>query len=218
MQSAHGQLTVDEFPTLEEQDFSYVDSRVPMFTDEARQKSVRPFKIFDNVYYVGIDWVAAYLIETSAGLILVDSLYGKWVQPLVNNIRKLGLNPRDVKYVINTHGHFDHAGGAAFFQAAYGARVVMTEEDWQLSRDKPELAAFYMPVPQRDIVAEDGDVIELGRRRIVILGDTSKRHPEFASRYVGYARALQQAGIDLAPELKVNADNIERIVVAKNCF
>ena len=53
-------------------------------------------------------------------------------------------------------------------------------------------------------------LIKLGRQRIVILGDTSKRHPEFASRYVGYARALQQAGIDLAPELKLHADNIER--------
>lgn len=52
-------------------------------------------------------------------------------------------------------------------------------------------------------------LINLGRKRIVILGDTSKRHPEFASRYVGYARALQQAGLDLAPELKVHADNTE---------
>lgn len=52
-------------------------------------------------------------------------------------------------------------------------------------------------------------LIKLGRRRIVILGDTSKRHPEFASRYVGYARALTQAGLDLAPELKVYADNTE---------
>ena len=53
-------------------------------------------------------------------------------------------------------------------------------------------------------------LLRLGRRRIAVLGDTSQRHPEFASRYVGYARALQDAGVDLAPELKVNTDNIER--------
>ena len=53
-------------------------------------------------------------------------------------------------------------------------------------------------------------LIGLGRRRIAILGDTSRRHPEFASRYVGYARALQQAGLDRAPELEVHADNHEQ--------
>jgi len=53
-------------------------------------------------------------------------------------------------------------------------------------------------------------LVKLGRKRIVILGDTSKRHPEFASRYVGYARALTQSGLDLAPELKVQADNTEQ--------
>jgi len=57
-------------------------------------------------------------------------------------------------------------------------------------------------------------LISLGRNRIVILGDTSRRHPEFASRYVGYARACQQAGLDLAPELKVHADNTEELSYA----
>ncbi len=52
-------------------------------------------------------------------------------------------------------------------------------------------------------------LIRLGRRRIVIIGDTSQRHPEFASRHIGYTRALQQAGLEAAAELKVNADNIE---------
>jgi len=54
-------------------------------------------------------------------------------------------------------------------------------------------------------------LINLGRKRIVILGDTSKRHPEFASRYIGYARALQQAGLELDQDLKVHADNVEEL-------
>ena len=133
---------------------------------EAPEQYVEPFQIFDNVYYVGIDWVAAYVIQTSDGLILVDSLYGKWIGPLVQNMLKLGLNPADVKYVINTHGHFDHAGGSAFFQEAYGAKVVMTEEDWQLAETPPQVPQFYMTVPERDIVAVDGDIIELGDTKI----------------------------------------------------
>ncbi|MDK1025146.1 MAG: pectin acetylesterase-family hydrolase [Gammaproteobacteria bacterium] len=133
--------------------------------DEDRQ-GVKPFRIFDNVYYVGIDWVSAYVLKTSEGLILIDALYGKWVQRLVYNMRQLGLDPNDVKYVLVTHGHFDHAGGAAFFQDRFGAKVVMAEEDWILVEQDAEHPFFAMQKPKRDIVAKDGDVIELGDTRV----------------------------------------------------
>ncbi len=134
--------------------------------EDPKQQYVEPFQIFDNVYFVGINWVAAYVLKTSEGLILIDSLYGKWTQQLVRNMTQLGLNPKDVKYVITTHGHFDHAGGNAFFKAFSNARIVMTAEDWALAEEKPEFAALYMPVMPRDIVAADGDVIELGDTRL----------------------------------------------------
>lgn len=129
---------------------------------------VEPFQIFDNLYYVGIDWVSAYVLDTGDGLILIDSLYGSWVQPLLTNIAKLGLNPADIKYVINTHGHFDHAGGSAYFQQAYGSTVVMAEEDWILAEAEPSIPRFYMPRPDRSlgIVARDGQTIELGNTRV----------------------------------------------------
>ena len=136
--------------------------------EDRRSQYVEPFQIFDNVYYVGIDWVAAYLIDTSDGLILIDSLYGSWLPVLLNNIRELGFDPADVKYLINTHGHFDHAGGSALFQKVYGSRVVMTAEDWQVAQAKPELAAFYMPTPRVDMIAEDGDTISLGDNTITL--------------------------------------------------
>lgn len=136
--------------------------------EDRSSQYVEPFQIFDNVYYVGIDWVAAYLIETGDGLILIDSLYGSWLPVLLNNIRELGFDPADVKYLINTHGHFDHAGGSALFQKVYGSRVVMTAEDWQVAQAKPELAAFYMPTPRVDMVAEDGDTISLGDNTITL--------------------------------------------------
>ena len=136
--------------------------------EDRRSQYVEPFQIFDNVYYVGIDWVAAYLIETGDGLILIDSLYGSWLPVLLNNIREQGFDPADVKYLINTHGHFDHAGGSALFQKVYGSRVVMTAEDWQVAQAKPELAAFYMPTPRVDMVAEDGDTISLGDNTITL--------------------------------------------------
>ena len=146
---------------------------------------VQPFQIFDNVYYVGIDWVAAYLIDTGEGLILIDSLYGSWLPVLLNNIRQLGFDPADVKYLINTHGHFDHAGGSALFQKVYGSRVVMTAEDWQIARARPDLAAFYMPTPRIDVVAEDGDTITLGNNTITLFNTPGHTEGVLSMSYTG---------------------------------
>ena len=129
--------------------------------EDPQRQYVEPFQIFDNLYYVGINWVAAYLLVTDDGLVLIDSLYGKWIPVLLRNIQGLGFNPADIKYVINTHGHFDHAGGSAIFQHM-GARIVMAEEDWLIAETKPDTAHFYSPIPARDIVANDGDTIVLG--------------------------------------------------------
>ncbi len=151
--------------------------------EDPEQQYVEPFQIFDNVYYVGIDWVAAYVIETSDGLILVDSLYGKWIPVLLKNITKLGLDPADIKYVINTHGHFDHAGGSAILQDRYGARIVMTAEDWQIAEEKPTTGLFYQPTPARDIVANDGDEIVLGDTRIEMFNTPGHTEGVLSLRY-----------------------------------
>jgi metallo-beta-lactamase class B len=129
---------------------------------EARE----PFKIFDDLYYVGIDWVSAYLLVTDDGLVLIDSLYGDFVDPLVESIRELGFDPADVRYVLPTHGHYDHAGGAAAFQRRFGAKVGMTEKDWELSAGPVSDPEWAFELPQRDLVLRDGDTLELGGKTI----------------------------------------------------
>lgn len=132
----------------------------------APEQAVAPFQVFDNIYYVGLQWVSAYVLETSAGLILIDSLYGPWVEPMLDNIRGLGLNPEDIQYVIVTHGHFDHAGGAGVIHQRFGSTVVMTEEDWALARQPASIPEFAFDVPPTGQVALDGEVIELGDTRL----------------------------------------------------
>ncbi len=112
---------------------------------------VEPFKIFDNLYYIGMDWVSAYLVTTSDGLIMLDSLYGAFSTAAIQNVRKLGFDPADIRYVIATHGHGDHAGGVGTVQRASRARIAMAAGDWAMIRDTPE-----------DLVIEDGDSITLG--------------------------------------------------------
>ena len=176
---------------------------------DQEQQYVAPFQIFDNVYYVGIDWVAAYIIKTSDGLILIDSLYGKWVPQLIRNITALGLNPADIRYIINTHGHFDHAGGSAILQHTYGARVVMTAEDWQLAAAKAENPRFYMPVPAPDIVANDGDAIILGDTRIDLFKTPGHTEGVLTLRYAVHDGSDRYTAITLGG-VGLNFSGVER--------
>ena len=121
-----------------------------------------PFKIFDNLYYVGTGWVSAYLLVTSDGLIVIDSLYGPFVDDVAAGVRKLGFDPKQIRYVLVTHGHFDHAGGAKRIQEVTGARVGMTEADWKLAEGSPRVGPIGFPIPRRDLVVQDGDTIKLG--------------------------------------------------------
>jgi metallo-beta-lactamase class B len=113
-------------------------------------RPIPPFKIFDNLYYVGIDWVAAYVVKTNAGLIMIDTLYDTFTDHAIQAIEQLGMNPKDIKYVIVTHGHNDHVGGVRKVQSLTGARIAMAEGDWAMSK------------LQRDIVVKDGDTIKVG--------------------------------------------------------
>ena len=72
-----------------------------------------PAKVFDNLYFVGQTEYSAWAVTTSDGIIVVDALWDYSVEDeVVNGLRKLGLDPAKIKYVLLSHGHIDHAGGA----------------------------------------------------------------------------------------------------------
>ena len=136
------------------------------FLQSAALQKIEPYKAFDNVYYVGICWVSAWLITSSRGHVLIDALYGPYTAPMLDNIRSLGFDPKDIRQVVITHGHFDHAGGAATLKAALpDARFAMTAEGW---REAAESAAVSASRPNRwtmvdeDIVLSDGQVLQVG--------------------------------------------------------
>ncbi len=74
-------------------------------------------KIFDNVYIIGNSGTAAYIIKTSAGLLMIDAMAANQVESQVlPGFQELGLNPADVKIIVMGHGHADHFGGSPYFQ------------------------------------------------------------------------------------------------------
>ena len=118
-----------------------------------------PRQIFDNLYWVGNMRNNAWVIKTSAGLIVVDTLYHYSVEAeIVDGIKKLGMNPRDIKYVLITHGHGDHDEGAKILQDL-GAHIVMSKPDWDLMLNGTPLPGGN---PKRDVVATDGQKLTLG--------------------------------------------------------
>ena len=127
--------------------------------DPARETwYAEPVKVFDNLYYVGMTEFSAWAITTSEGIVILDAIYDYSVEDeIVGGVRKLGLNPADIKYVIVSHGHLDHAGGAKLLQERFGARLIMSEADYNLlDQQNPAWK------PKRDMVATDGQRLTLG--------------------------------------------------------
>jgi metallo-beta-lactamase class B len=125
-----------------------------------------PAKVFDNVYWVGTKINSAWAIKTSAGIILLDTMYNYAAETeIVDGLKKLGLDPATIKYVIVSHGHGDHDEGAKMLQDRYGTHVIMGAPDWDAITK-----ANNMPggVPKRDMVATDGMKVTLGEETVTI--------------------------------------------------
>ncbi|MEZ5357110.1 MAG: MBL fold metallo-hydrolase [Bryobacteraceae bacterium] len=124
-----------------------------------------PVKVFDNLYFVGEKEYGAWAVTTSEGIIIIDAIFDYSVQDeIVNGLKKLGLDPATIKYVIVSHGHRDHVGGAGYLQEHYGSHVIMGAEDWGLV----ERTQGSWLKPRRDMVATDGQKLTLGDTTVTI--------------------------------------------------
>jgi metallo-beta-lactamase class B len=123
-----------------------------------------PIKVFDNMWIFPTNDTAAWAIQTSEGIIMLDATFDYMVRDLiVANMPKLGLDPKQIKYVVVTHAHGDHYAGAKYLQDTFGARVLMSEADWSAIAQPATTGGFAgMPVPKKDMVVTDGQTLTLG--------------------------------------------------------
>jgi metallo-beta-lactamase class B len=134
------------------------------FIGDAALNKIEPYKAFDNVYYVGICWVSAWLITSPSGHVLIDTLYGPYTSQMLGNVRALGFDPKDIKLVVVTHGHVDHAGGIGQLKSelAPGTRFAMTQEGWREGAEDSSHPRWPWVMIEPDIVLTDGQTVSGG--------------------------------------------------------
>ena len=131
-----------------------------------------PFKVFGNTYYVGTDGLSSILIAGNAGLILLDGGLPQSAPLIDANIRKLGFRTEDIRLIVNSHAHYDHAGGIAALQRVSGASVSASAagklalERGEPTPDDPQFAfgreANAFPAVKNVRAAADGETLRVG--------------------------------------------------------
>ncbi len=159
----------------------FVSSRERMLSEERlfgkymleqEKRYVHPFHIYGNVWYVGDSWVCVHLIDTGDGLLLIDSGNCGATAMLVQAIWEAGLNPKDVQWLVLSHGHLDHLGGALFFRRMFGTKIYLGEPDARDYREHPELSLIQasgdlgQSLFEPDYEIKDGDLIRFGNTEI----------------------------------------------------
>jgi len=144
----------------------------PVNTAEERRVPPRsewytpPAKVFDNLYWVGSTQDSTWAVKTSEGVILIDSGADWSAKELITDgLKKLGLDPTQIKYVIISHAHSDRYWGAKYLQETYKARIILSETDWhgiEISPDPGDVK------PKKDVVATDGMKLTLGDTTLTI--------------------------------------------------
>lgn len=134
---------------------------------------VKPAKIAENSYLVGFAGLSVALIDTGDGLVLVDGALPQAAPAILNNVRALSFDPKDIKFILSTEPHFDHAGGLAALARDTGATVVASvrgAEGLRTGRhapDDPQLAyGGSWPAVEHVRTMKDGEELKLGNTTI----------------------------------------------------
>src|SRR5580765_3163183 len=119
-------------------------------------------QVFDNLYLLTTKMNSAWAVNTSAGIILIDTLFGYAAQDeIVDGLKKVGLDPANIKYIVVSHAHGDHDGSVKFLQDTYHPRIILAPKDWELSAREAD-------PPRHDMDATDGQKVTLGDTTVTI--------------------------------------------------
>ena len=144
------------------------------YTVEARwRQPVAPFQIADHTWYIGTAGLSALLVKASAGAILIDGGMPQAAGMLLKHMQALGVRPSDLRYIVHSHAHADHAGPLAAVRRATGARLLSNAESaWLLAHGGSDDIHFgddiVFPPAQADRLLHDGETIDLGDMALTV--------------------------------------------------
>ena len=133
---------------------------------------VEPFRIFGNLYFAGTIPASCHLIDTGDGLILIDTGYPQNFYLVIESIWELGFRPADIRYIVHSHGHYDHMGATRSLVELTGAKTFIGAADKDfVTWDNPlnwanKLGYEFTETFEPDVLLNDGDVISLGNTSI----------------------------------------------------
>lgn len=134
---------------------------------------LKPFQIFGNLYFVGTIPASTHLIDTGDGLIVIDPGFPQSLYLVIDNIYSLGFDVKDIKYIVCTHGHYDHLGAARALRELTGAKTFLGKEDAGYANGTVDLTwakefgTEYYEAFEPDVLLSDGDIIRLGGTEIL---------------------------------------------------
>lgn len=139
---------------------------------QSLNSDIQPFKMHENIYFVGSTRVSVHLIDTEDGLVMIDTGYPDMYEQILDSINKLGLNPKDICAIFHSHGHIDHFGCTQKFKELSGAKTYISRIDNDIVNGKldlswaTELGYNRLPVFNCDVLIEDGDVFSFGNTTV----------------------------------------------------
>lgn len=159
---------------------------------------IEPFRVHGNTWYVGTNGLSSILVETGDGLVLIDGALPQSAPQIAANVGKLGFDPLQIKYILLSHAHYDHAGGINALQRYTRAKVVVSEASavvlrtGMLLEDDPQFAYgpdnTTFPSAKVDSVLLDGETLEVGE--VVFTAIYTPGHTEGSTTWTWESCAL----------------------------
>ena len=131
-----------------------------------------PLAIFGNLYFVGTVPASVHIVDTGDGLIMLDAGYVQALPTVLEHMQRVGLDPKEIRYLLLTHGHIDHMGAAKAVKALSGAKIALGLADREYANGAldlsyaKELGMEFGETFEPDILLTDGDEITLGNTRV----------------------------------------------------
>ena len=132
------------------------------------ESDIQPFKMCENIYFVGSTKVSVHIIETDEGLVMLDTGYPNMYEQILNSMEALGLDPKNICAIFHTHGHIDHFGCTEKFKKLSGAKTYISRIDNDIVNGKLDLSwakELGLPTPSFfdcDVLIEDADCFSFG--------------------------------------------------------